>query len=99
MSEYSYDSQLDSIDGELYNIREELKMVNQSLGEIIAFLAEFKKNWGEPSLVEIPPDTDDKRSALYFMTKMTQSEFDEFRGTIALAPYKFNLINPPKNYV
>ena len=58
MGDYCYDSQLNSIDGELYNIREELKIVNQNLEEILGLFRDFEKMVGEPSFLSVPIKSD-----------------------------------------
>ncbi len=39
----------------------------------------------------------DKKSIRYFMCEMTQEEFEEWTKDIEKKPYKFNLINRPKD--
>ncbi len=39
----------------------------------------------------------DKKSVEYFMTKMTQEEFDEIRGDVLIEPYVFNRIQPERS--
>ena len=54
-------SRLESVEAKLYGIAEQLEVANDNLDAIVTFLAEFKKNWGEPSWMEAPKG-DDKPS-------------------------------------
>jgi hypothetical protein len=97
MSEHCYDDQLSAIIEALQDQDIRLLQISASLIEITTFLAEFKKNWGEPSWMEASSDCDDKESASYFMTKMTQEEFDAIRKFVETKPYKPNMINTQYN--
>jgi hypothetical protein len=94
MSEYCYDSQLSSVESQLDSMNTRLFTLQEQLDEIIKFLADFKKLIGEPTWMEAPKE--DKESASYFMTKMTQEEFDAIRKFVYTQPFKPNLINPQK---
>lgn len=62
MSEYCYDDQLSTIIGALQDQDIRLLQISASLIEITAFLDEFKKNWGEPSWMEVPLNDEGKLS-------------------------------------
>jgi len=97
MSEYCYDSQLNAIENQLSAVIDALQdqdvrliQISASLIELTVFLAEFKKNWGEPSLIEVPLNmtaVDADRA----WVKKEREELEQERKELMKANKKINL--------